>query len=205
MFVTTKLWNNDQGYDEALRAFDASMDRLGFDVLDLYLIHWPVPKADRYVDSWRAFQKLLADGRVRAIGVSNFSAAHLRKLVDETGVVPSINQVELHPYLQQRELRKVHEELDIRTEAWSPIARGGGLLVDPVLVGIADRHERTTAQVVLRWHIELGNVVIPRSVNPARIRENFRLFDFALDADDLTAIAGLDRGGRIGPDPERFG
>jgi 2,5-diketo-D-gluconate reductase A len=205
VFVTTKLWNDDQGYDAALRAFDASMDRLGFDVLDLYLIHWPTPKRDRYLDTWRAFEKLYADGRVRAIGVSNFSPRHLRRLVDASEVVPAINQVELHPYLQQAELRAVHDELGVRTEAWSPIARGGDVLVDPVIVGIAEKHHRSTAQIVLRWHIELGNVVIPRSVNEGRIRENFALFDFALDDEDLQSLGKLDRGARIGPDPDRMG
>lgn len=205
VFVTTKLWNDDQGYDEALRAFDASMGRLGFDVLDLYLIHWPAPKADRYLDTWRAFEQLYAEGRVRAIGVSNFTVHHLRRLVDNADVAPALNQVELHPYLQQGDLRAFHDELGILTEAWSPIARGGDLLVDPEIVRIAEKHHRTTAQVVLRWHLEIGNVVIPRSVNQNRIRENFDLFDFALDDEDLAAIAGVERGERIGPDPDRFG
>jgi 2,5-diketo-D-gluconate reductase A len=205
VFVTTKLWNDDQGYDRALRAFDASMDRLGFDVLDLYLIHWPTPRADRYADTWRAFEKLYAEGRVRAIGVSNFTPEHLRRLLDSAEVAPAINQVELHPYLQQAELRAAHDELGILTEAWSPIARGGDVLVDPVVVGIAEKHRRTTAQVILRWHLQIGNVVLPRSVNPTRIRENISLFDFELDEEDLAAIADLDGGGRIGPDPARFG
>jgi len=205
VFVTSKVWNDDQGYDATMRAFDASMDRLGFDVLDLYLIHWPVPRQDRYVDTWRALEQLYRDGRVRAVGVSNFNADHLHRLVDETDLVPAINQVELHPYLQQAELRKANESLGIATEAWGPIARGGELLTDEVITRIADKHGRTPAQVVLRWHIELGNVVIPKSVTPSRIEENFDVFGFALDAEDMGAIADLDRGERTGPDPDQLG
>jgi 2,5-diketo-D-gluconate reductase A len=201
VFVTSKLWNTDQGYDTTLRAFDASMQRLGFDVLDLYLIHWPAPARDAYVETWRAMEQLYTDGRIRAIGVSNFQPDHLRRLLDRSDVVPVINQVELHPYLQQTEVRKANEELGVLTEAWGPIARGGELLQDPVIAGLADKHARTPAQVVLRWHIELGNVVIPKSVTPARIQENIDIFDFALDSADLDAIAALDRGQRTGPDP----
>jgi len=201
VFVTTKVWNDDQGYDATMRAFDASMDRLGFDVLDLYLIHWPVPHQDLYVDTWRAMEKLYLDGRIRAIGVSNFNPDHLRRLVEETDVVPVLNQVELHPYLQQEAVRKTGESLDVRTEAWGPIARGGELLADPVIVRLADKHGKTPAQVVLRWHIELGNVVIPKSVTPSRIEENFDVFGFALDEGDMAAIAELDRGERTGLDP----
>lgn len=205
LFVTTKLWNDDQGYDSTLRAFDSSVRELGLDYLDLYLIHWPAPKADRYVESWRALEKLQADGRVRAIGVSNFQPAHLRRLVEETGTVPAVNQVELHPYLQQAELRAAHAQHGIVTEAWSPLAKGGDLLADPVVVEIAARHARTPAQVVLRWHVQLGNVVIPKSVTPARIRENAALFDFSLAEEDMAAIGTLDRHLRTGPDPDNFG
>ncbi|HET9859852.1 MAG TPA: aldo/keto reductase [Nocardioidaceae bacterium] len=204
IFVTTKVWNTDQGYDATLRAFDASMERLGLDVLDLYLIHWPAPARDLYVDTWRAMEQLYRDGRVRAIGVSNFQPDHLRRLLDRCDVVPVINQVELHPYLQQNEARKAHEELGVLTEAWAPIARGGALLEDPVITALADKHARTPAQVVLRWHIELGNVVIPKSVTPARVAENFSIFDFTLDGADLAEIAALDRGERTGPDPDRL-
>jgi len=204
VFVTTKVWNDDQGYDATMRAFDASMDRLGFDVLDLYLIHWPVPHQDLYVDTWRAMEKLYLDGRIRAIGVSNFNPDHLRRLVEETDVVPVLNQVELHPYLQQEAVRKTDESLDVRTEAWGPIARGGELLSDPVIVRLADKHGKTPAQVVLRWHIELGNVVIPKSVTPSRIEENFDVFGFALDEEDMSAIAELERGQRTGPDPDEL-
>jgi 2,5-diketo-D-gluconate reductase A len=205
LFVTTKVWNDDQGYDEALRAFDTSLDKLGLDYLDLYLIHWPAPSAGRYVDTWRALEKVLADGRVRAIGVSNFQPAHLRRLFEETGTVPAVNQIELHPYLQQAELRALHAERGIATEAWSPLAKGGELLADPVVTELAERHGRTPAQVVLRWHLQLGNVVIPKSVTPARIRENLDVFGFELGAQDLAALGTLERGHRTGPDPDRFG
>jgi diketogulonate reductase-like aldo/keto reductase len=204
VFVTTKLWNGDQGYDSTLRAFDDSLAKLGLDHVDLYLIHWPLPSRDRYLDTWRAFEKIHADGRARAIGVSNFQAAHLRRLIDEATVVPAVNQIELHPQLQQGELRALHAELGIATEAWSPLGQGKGLLADPVLGSVAAKHGRTAAQVVLRWHLQVGNVVIPKSVTPSRIAENFDVFDFALDTEDLAAIAGLDEGRRLGPDPDTF-
>jgi diketogulonate reductase-like aldo/keto reductase len=204
LFVTTKVWNSEQGYQAAIQSFEASMSRLGLDVLDLLLIHWPAPDLDRYVDTWRAFEQLYADGRVRAIGVSNFQPAHLRRLLEETSVVPAINQIELHPLLPQTELRAFHAEHGIVTEAWSPLARGGAVLADPVITGIAERVGKSPAQVILRWHLQLGNVVIPKSVTPSRIAENLDLFDFELTADDLTAIAGLETGERIGPDPDTF-
>jgi diketogulonate reductase-like aldo/keto reductase len=205
VFVTSKVWNDDHGYDATLRAFDASMERLGLDVLDLYLIHWPVPRLDRYVDTWRALEQLYRDGRVRAIGVSNFQPDHLRRLLDRTDVVPVVNQVELHPYLQQEKLRVAHEELGLLTEAWAPLAGGGELLADQVVLGLADKHARTPAQVVLRWHLQLGNVVIPKSVTPARIAENIAVFDFALDEDDMAVLASLDREGRTGAHPDHLG
>jgi 2,5-diketo-D-gluconate reductase A len=205
LFVTTKLWNDDQGYDEALRAYDTSTRALGLDHVDLYLIHWPAPSADRYVETWRALEKLLADGRVRAIGVSNFQPAHLRRLFDETGTVPAVNQIELHPYLQQAELRELHAAQGIVTEAWSPLAKGGELLAEPVVTELAERHGRTPAQVVLRWHLTLGNVVIPKSVTPSRIRENLDVFGFDLSEEDLAALGTLERGHRTGPDPDRMG
>lgn len=204
IFVTTKLWNSDHGYDATMRAFDASMERLAIDVVDLYLIHWPMPETDLYVETWQAMEQLYRDGRIRAIGVSNFQAHHLKRLLDKSEVVPVLNQVELHPYLQQSELRQAHEELGILTEAWAPLARGGELLKDPVIAGLADKHARSPAQVVLRWHVELGNVVIPKSVTPARITENANIFDFSLDEDDMAAITGLDRGERTGADPDNF-
>jgi diketogulonate reductase-like aldo/keto reductase len=202
IFVTTKCWNPDQGFDSALRAFDGSMERLGLDYLDLYLIHWPVPSKDLYVDTWRAFEKLYAEGRVRSIGVSNFQPAHLQRLFDETEVVPAINQIELHPWLQQRELRAFHQEHGIVTEAWSPLAAGGDFLDDPVIGTIASKHDVSPAQVILRWHLDLGNVIIPKSVNPDRIASNLDLFDFELDDQDGAQIAGLDAGHRVGPDPD---
>ena len=205
VFVTSKVWNDDHGYDATLRAFDASMERLGLDVLDLYLIHWPVPRLDRYVDTWRALEQLYRDGRVRAIGVSNFQPDHLRRLLDRTDVVPVVNQVELHPYLQQQKLRVAHEELGLITEAWAPLARGGDLLADEAVLGLADKHARTPAQVVLRWHVQLGNVVIPKSVTPARIAENIAVFDFALDEDDMAVLASLDGDGRTGAHPDHLG
>lgn len=204
LFVTTKVWNREHGHDQALRAFDASVARLGLESVDMYLIHWPVPRADKYVETWRALAKLQADGRVRAIGVSNFHPTHLIRLIEETGVVPAVNQVELHPYLPQHGLRAFHAEHGIVTEAWSPLAQGGALLRDPVVAAIAERHERTTAQVVLRWHIQSGHVVIPKSVTPARIAQNLDVFDFALDDGDLAAMADLETGERTGPDPETF-
>jgi len=204
LFVTTKVWNDDQGFDKTLTAFDASMKRLGLDTLDLFLIHWPAPEQDTYVDTWKALLRLREEGRVRAVGVCNFQIPHLRRLLDETGELPAINQVELHPYLQQQELREFHAANGILTEAWSPLASGGDVLADDTIAGIAEKHGVTPAQAILRWHIDLGNVVIPKSVTPSRIRENFDIFGFALDADDLAAIEKLDRGHRTGPDPDEF-
>jgi 2,5-diketo-D-gluconate reductase A len=204
LFVTTKLWNADQGYDATLRAFDASLARLGLDYLDLYLIHWPMPSRDTYLDTWKAFERLYADGRARAIGVSNFLVDHLDRLVDAADVVPAVNQIELHPYLPQAELRAFHAGHGIATEAWAPLGQGKGLLDDPALAQIAVKHGKTAAQVVLRWHLRLGNVVIPKSVTPARIAENLDVFDFELDADDLAAIDAIDAGTRLGPDPATF-
>ncbi|MGV9312393.1 aldo/keto reductase [Streptomyces sp. NPDC003691] len=205
LFLTTKLWNSDQGYDRTLRAFDASLDRLGTDYVDLYLIHWPVPQKDAYTDTWRAFEKILADGRARAIGVSNFLPEHLDRLVAESSVVPAVNQIELHPQLQQTESKAAHERHGVVTEAWSPLGQGRGLLAVPAVAAVARKHDRTPAQVVLRWHLQTGNVVIPKSVTPSRIRENIDVFGFELDADDLAAFAALDEGRRLGPDPAVFG
>lgn len=203
LFVTTKLWNADQGYDTTLAAFDTSLARLGLDHVDLYLIHWPAPAHDRYKDTWRAFEKIHSEGRARAIGVSNFQPAHLQRLMDDSGVVPAVNQVELHPRLQQRELRAFHARHGIATEAWSPLAQGA-LLGDPAVTSIAGRLGRTPAQVILRWHLQLGNVVIPKSVTPERIRQNLDVFGFELTDADIAAIDALDDGGRIGPDPDTF-
>ncbi|MFJ4438465.1 aldo/keto reductase [Streptomyces sp. NPDC088923] len=202
LFVTTKLWNEEQGYDATLRAFDASLDKLGLDYVDLYLIHWPCPSKDLYVDTWRAFEKLLADGRTRAIGVSNFTPAHLARLIEETSVIPAVNQIELHPHLQQGESRAYHGEQGIATEAWSPLGQGKGLLEVPALVAIAQKHGRTPAQVVLRWHVQLGNVVIPKSVTPSRIKENIDVFSFELDEEDMAAIRALNEEHRLGGHPD---
>ncbi|MCZ0992713.1 aldo/keto reductase [Streptomyces noursei] len=204
LFVTTKLWNSEQGYDSTLRAFDASLAKLRLEYVDLYLIHWPLPARDTYVDTYKAFEKIYSEGRAKAIGVSNFFPAHLERLLGETSVVPAVNQIELHPQLQQAESRAFHARHGIATEAWSPLGQGKGLLTDPTIVKIADKHGRTPAQVVLRWHLQVGNVVIPKSATPSRIRENFDVFGFELDGDDLSAVAGLDSGTRLGPDPATF-
>jgi len=202
LFVTTKVWNSDQGYDETLRAFDNSQRLLGLDIVDLYLIHWPAPQRDRYVDTWKALEKLYDEGRVRAIGVSNFTVAHLSRLLDETDVVPAVNQIELHPGFPQDELRAFHSSHDIVTESWSPLGRGHGLLDQTTVTNIAQAHDRTPAQVVLRWHVQLGLVVIPKSVRAERIRENFAVFDFELEQSEVDALSALTDPGRIGPDPD---
>jgi len=204
LFVTTKLWNSEQGYDSTLRAFEQSLGRLGIDRVDLYLIHWPMPAADRYLDTWRALERIQEEGLSRSIGVSNFRIEDLRRLQQEADYMPTINQVELHPRFQQGELRAWHAEHAIATEAWSPLAQAA-LLSDPTIERIAARHERTAAQTILRWHLQLGNVVIPKSATPQRIRENIELFDFELSAEEMATIAGLDAGERIGPDPASFG
>jgi 2,5-diketo-D-gluconate reductase A len=203
IFVTTKCFNDDHGKDKAKRAFKASLERLELEHIDLYLIHWPVPSHDLYVETWQAFIELQAEGLVRAIGVSNFQPAHLERIVEETGVTPAINQVELHPYFQQTGLRHEHDELGIVTEAWSPLGQGLEL-EDQAIVEIAQAHGKTSAQAIIRWHLQLGNVVIPKSVTPERIEENFDVFDFELSADEMERIRELDEGRRIGPDPDTF-
>ncbi|MFX0573852.1 aldo/keto reductase [Nocardia nepalensis] len=203
VYVTTKLWNSDQGYDSTLRGFDASMARLGLDYLDLFLIHWPVAQADRYVETFKAFQTLKAQGRVRSIGVSNFTLADLQRVIGETGEIPVVNQIELHPRLAQRELRAFHDANAIATEAWSPLGQGT-LLGDHTIVAIANEVGRTPAQVIIRWHLQLGNIVIPKSVTPSRIAANFDVFGFELTRDQMDAINALDSGSRIGPDPATF-
>jgi 2,5-diketo-D-gluconate reductase A len=204
LFITTKLTNSKHGYDSALTAFDDSMKKLGLDVLDLFLIHWPLPTFDQYVETWRAFERLLADGRVRSIGVSNFEIAHLQRLLAETDVTPAVNQVELHPEFPQEELRAFHEEHGILTESWGPLGQGKGLLENPSIVEVARRKDRTPAQVVLRWHVQLGSVVIPKSVHSDRIRENIQVFDFELDDADMADISTVRTGQRLGADPNEF-
>ncbi|ONI68125.1 oxidoreductase [Kribbella sp. ALI-6-A] len=204
LFVTTKVWNSDQGYDSTLRAFDKSFGKLGLETVDLYLIHWQSLRQDKYVETWKAMEKLYADGRVRSIGVSNFHIPALRRLFDETDVHPVVNQIELHPELPQDELRAFHAENDIVTEAWSPLA-SGELIDHPVLKELGGKHGKSPAQVMIRWHLQLGNVVIPKSKTPARIAENIDVFDFTLDNEDMAAIADLETGRRTGGDPDVFG
>jgi 2,5-diketo-D-gluconate reductase A len=203
IYLTTKLWNTEQGFDSTLAAFEKSLEALDTDVVDLYLIHWPTPARGLFMDTWRAFERIHAEGGARSIGVSNFRVPDLEKLFAEAETRPTINQIELHPLLQQTELRAWHAEHGVATEAWSPLAQGE-VLGDDTLTTIAAHHGRTVAQVILRWHLQLGNVMIPKSVTPARVRENFDLFDFELSEDDLAAIARLDAGHRIGPDPATF-
>jgi 2,5-diketo-D-gluconate reductase A len=203
VFVTTKLWNSEQGYESALRGFEASLERLGTGHVDLYLIHWPQPGRDLYLETWRAFERIREEGGARSIGVSNFRVEDLERLEREAEALPTVNQIELHPRLQQPELRAWHADHGVATEAWSPLAKGE-LLEDGTIETVAAHHDKTPAQVVLRWHLQLGNVVIPKSVTPERIRENFELFDFELSEDDMAAIARLDAGERTGPDPATF-
>jgi 2,5-diketo-D-gluconate reductase A len=205
VFVTTKVWNSYQGRDKTLESFDASLAALGLDVLDLLLIHWPAPANDLYVETWATFVELRDQGRVRSIGVSNFEPEHIHRVIEATGVVPAVNQIELHPYFPQRTLRDFHDLHGIVTEAWSPIARGR-VADDPVIRGIADAHGRTPAQVTLRWEVQHGIAVIPKSVTPERIVSNLTIFDFELSDEEMAAIDALDRGaeGRMGPDPTTF-
>jgi 2,5-diketo-D-gluconate reductase A len=205
IFITTKLWNADQGYESTLAAFESSMERLGLETLDLYLIHWMQPKQGKYLDTWKALIELQKRGRVKTIGVSNFTKEGLQRLIDETGVVPAIHQIELHPYFNQAELRDFNASKGILTEAWSPLGQGGELLESAVIAQIAAKHGATPAQVVIAWHLAIGNVVIPKSVTESRIRENYAALDVTLDETDIQAINGLDRSaegaGRIGADP----
>jgi 2,5-diketo-D-gluconate reductase A len=207
IFIVTKLWNADQGYDSTMKAFEKSAKRLGLSgeggYLDLYLIHWPVPAISEFVDTWRVFGAMHDLGHIRSIGVSNFAPEHLNTLIDATGIVPVVNQIELHPLMTQVELREVHKKLGIATEAWSPLGQGR-LLDHPTITGIANAHRKTTAQVIIRWHLQIGNIVIPKSVNPERIASNFDVFDFELSDDDVTSVSSLDNGTRLGPDPRTF-
>ncbi len=204
LFITTKLGNSRHGYDAALRAAIESLHRMNLGSVDLYLIHWPMPRQDLYVETWRALIKLMQEGYARSIGVSNFTVAHLRRLIDETGVVPAVNQIELHPRFQQRALREFHAERGIMTQSWSPLGRGK-LLEEPAIRSLAERHGKTPAQILLRWHVDCGLIVIPKSATPARIKENFDILDFRLAPGDMDRIGQMDDPhGRIGPDPENF-
>jgi 2,5-diketo-D-gluconate reductase A len=204
VWVTSKCWNSDHGYDRARAALETTLEKLGTDHLDLYLIHWPVPGQDRYIETWRAFETAKSEGLSTSIGVSNFHVDHLERLLDETDVVPVLNQIELHPWLQQRTLREFHTAHGIATEAWSPIAQGGAHLEDSTLTAIAAAHGVSVAQVILRWHLDLGHVIIPKSVHRERMKANLDLFGFSLDDEDRERIAGLDSGERTGPDPDDF-
>jgi 2,5-diketo-D-gluconate reductase A len=204
LWITTKCNNSNHGYDDAQSALDESLSKLGLDYVDLYLIHWPLPGKNLYVDTWKGLEKAYADGKARAIGVSNFQSHHLDRLLEETDTVPAINQIELHPHLQQAAMLAYDDRHGIATEAWSPIGQGKGLLDAPELATIAESHGKSAAQVVLRWHIELGTIIFPKSVTAERIRENFDIFDFELTADEMETIKGMDQNKRLGPDPDKF-
>lgn len=201
LFITTKVWNADHGYENTLKAFDKSLEKLGLDYIDLYLIHWPAPEFDNYVETYKALEKLYNDGRVKAIGVCNFNVEHLQRLLDECTVIPAVNQVECHPYLQQDELKAFCKKHNIYLESWSPLFQGGALLEDEVIQAIATKHDKTSAQVVLRWHLQEDSIVIPKSVTPSRIKENFNIFDFELTEEDMKTISSLNRNERKGPEP----
>jgi 2,5-diketo-D-gluconate reductase A len=204
IFVATKIWNDRQGYDNALEAIDESLTRLNIDYVDMLLIHWPAPTQDKFVETWGAFEKALESGKVRGIGVSNFNQVHLEKLLVAGGTVPALNQIELHPGLQQAQVRSFNASHGIATEAWSPLARGR-YNEEPILIAIAAKYGKTAAQVIIRWHIELSNLVIPKSSHPDRLRENIDVFDFSLSPEDMDAIASLDSDFRTGPNPDDFG
>ncbi|MDE4085937.1 aldo/keto reductase [Planococcus maritimus] len=204
LFITTKVWNSDQGYDSTLRAFDESLERLGLDYVDLYLIHWPTPEFDNYVETYKAMEKLYKDGRVKAIGVCNFQPEHLQRLLDECDVPPVLNQIECHPYLAQNDVKEFCAQHDIFVEAWSPLDQGGEVLKDEVIQKIAEAHKKSPAQVVLRWHLQNNTIVIPKSVTPSRIEENFNVFDFELSEEDMNQINGLDQNRRKGAHPNEM-
>ncbi|GAA4842830.1 aldo/keto reductase [Actinomycetospora corticicola] len=204
LFVTTKCNNSNHGRLDSQKALDESLQKLGLDYVDLYLIHWPLPGKDLYVDTWRGFEEAVKDGKTKSIGVSNFQDHHLERLFSETETVPAVNQIELHPHMQQLAMRSFDERHGIATEAWSPIGQGKGVIDEPAIEGIAKKHDKTGAQVTLRWHIQLGNIVFPKSVTPSRIQENFDIFDFELNDEEMSAIGELERAERIGPDPDQF-
>ena len=204
LFVTTKCNNSNHGYDDSQRALDESLSKLRTDHVDLYLIHWPLPGKDLYVDTWKGFEQAAKDGKARSIGVSNFKSHHLDRLAQETATVPAVNQIELHPHLQQPEMREYDRSHGIATEAWSPIGQGKGVIDEDRIVAIAKGHDKTPAQVTLRWHIQLGNIIFPKSVTDYRIRENFDIFDFELTDEEMSSIAELEKAERLGPDPDKF-
>ncbi|WP_057768049.1 aldo/keto reductase [Cytobacillus praedii] len=204
LFITTKVWNSDQGYENTLRAFDESLARLGLDYVDLYLIHWPTPEYDQYVDTYKALEKLYHDGRVKAIGVCNFDIEHLEHILKECDVKPVLNQVECHPYLDQKELKDFCAKHEIFIEAWSPLQQGGEVLSEEIIQKIAKDHGKSPAQIVLRWHLQNNTIVIPKSVTPARIEENFNVFDFELSANEMEEINKLNRNERKGPKPSEM-
>lgn len=203
LFITSKLWNSDQGYDNTLRAFDKTMDLLGLEVLDLYLIHWPCPDNDKYVDTWKAFEKLYKDGRVRAIGLSNFMQVHVQKLLDTCEIKPMVDQIECHPFLTQMEMQKFLFENQIAMTAWSPLAHGE-VFGNETLQKIAEKYNKNIAQIVIRWELQRGIITIPKSINPVRIQENIQVFDFILSSEDMIAIDMLNRDHHTGPDPYTF-
>ncbi|WP_071394578.1 aldo/keto reductase [Bacillus tuaregi] len=204
LFITTKVWNTDQGFDNTIRAYEKSLERLGLDYVDLYLIHWPTPQYDQYVDTYKALEKLYQDGRVKAIGVCNFNKEHLERIITECDVTPVVNQVECHPYLSQKELKDYCQLHNIYVEAWSPLDQGGEALQDPVIKQIAEKHKKSTAQTILRWHLQNQTIVIPKSVTSSRIEENFQVFDFELSVTEMDEINSLNRNRRKGPEPNDF-
>ncbi|MCM3164056.1 aldo/keto reductase [Metabacillus litoralis] len=203
LFITSKVWNADQGYDETISAFEESLRKLQLDYLDLYLIHWPVPAQGKYIDTWKALEELYKDGKIRAIGVSNFKEHHLQDLIDQAEVKPMVNQVEYHPRLTQEGLHKFCKEHQIQLEAWSPLMQGQ-LLDEPTLVEIAQKYNKSTAQIILRWDLQNEVVTIPKSIKPHRIEENANIFDFTLSEDDMKKISSLNQDKRVGPDPDEF-
>lgn len=204
LFITTKLFRGHMGRENALQQIDLSLERLGLDYVDLYLIHWPMPAEDLYVETWEALLEIRDSGRARRVGVSNFQISHLERLAAETGVMPTINQIELHPWLPQADLRSFHKQHGIITQAWSPLAKGGEHLTNPVVIEIAEKHQRTPAQVILRWHVQQGIVVIPKSVTPSRMAQNLAVFDFELSREDFSLLDTLNSGMRTGPNPDTY-
>ena len=204
LFITTKVWNADQGYDQTIAAYNDSLEKLGLSYVDLYLIHWPTPKYDTYIETYKALEKLYRDGKVKAIGVCNFDIEHLERIMEECEVIPTVNQVEYHPYLQQKELREFCHKHDIQLEAYSPLMNGKTVLQDTEITTLAKKHNKTPAQIILRWHIQSDHIVIPKTVTPSRMEENLNVFDFNLTDSDMETISGLDRNERINAIPNEM-